>query len=175
MADLLLTCSDGNIRSKFLFGSYIPRHRLESVIPEYSIHTGAVADRLTHILLKTLDSSALEPCRNTTPRKEDNSAQSWNSRFSNREGDKEAKLTDCSFNSNNWKYILILYYRPAVVFILLFFSSQTSSAMQCIVLFKPSKHPNHFKEGSSSLSSNTHSSMLAWCRILMKDSCAFSL
>ncbi len=31
------------------------------MIPKYSIHTSAVTDRLTHILLKTLDSSALEP------------------------------------------------------------------------------------------------------------------
>ncbi len=60
------------------------------MIPKYSIHTGAVTDSLTHILLKTLDSS--QP-----PRTEDNSTQSCNSRFSNRDGDKEAKLTDCSF------------------------------------------------------------------------------
>ncbi len=31
------------------------------------------------------------------PRKEDNSASSCNSTFSNRDGDKEGKLTDCSF------------------------------------------------------------------------------
>ncbi len=31
--------------------------------------------------------------------KHDNSAHSCNSRFSNRDGDKEAKPTDCSFNS----------------------------------------------------------------------------
>ncbi len=32
------------------------------------------------------------------PHKQDNSAKSCNSRFSNRDGDKEAKLMDCSFN-----------------------------------------------------------------------------
>ncbi len=62
---------------------------------------------LTHILRKTLDSSALEPCRSTTPRKEDNSAQSCNFRFSNRDGDKETKFTDCSFKYECvHKYIL---------------------------------------------------------------------
>ncbi len=63
-------CSDDNIRLKFLFGSYIPRHRLESVIAKYSKYpqpvqwltaTGAVSEHI--------------------PRKEDNSAQSCNSRF----------------------------------------------------------------------------------------------
>ncbi len=48
VADLLLTFSDDNIQWKFLFGSYIPRHRLESVILKYSIHTGAVTDSLTY-------------------------------------------------------------------------------------------------------------------------------
>ncbi len=67
------------------------------MIPKYSIHTSAVTDRLTHILLKTLDSSALEPYRSTTPRTEDDSAQSGNYRFLNRDKDKEAKLTDYSF------------------------------------------------------------------------------
>ncbi len=89
----LVTCSDSNIRWKFIFGSYIPRRRLESVIPKYRCD-----DWQTDTLLKTFDSSALEPCRSTTPRTEDNSPQSCNSRFSNRYGDKEAKLTDCSFN-----------------------------------------------------------------------------
>ncbi len=32
-----------------------------------------------------------------SPRKQDNSSSNCNSRFSNRDGDKEAKLTDCSF------------------------------------------------------------------------------
>ncbi len=53
----------------------------------------------------------LEPCRSTTPRTEDNSAQSCNSRFSNRDSDKEAKLTDCSFKSLlniNWNNIIVL-------------------------------------------------------------------
>ncbi len=112
MADLLLTCSDGNIRWKFLFGSYIPRRRLESVILKYSIHTGAVTDRLTHILLKTLDSSALEPCRSTTPRTDDNSTHSCNSRFSNRDGDKEAKLMDCSFNEKYLSSCSIPNFKP---------------------------------------------------------------
>ncbi len=35
----LVTCSDDNIQRKFIFGSYTPRCRLESVIPKYSIHT----------------------------------------------------------------------------------------------------------------------------------------
>ncbi len=82
---------------KILILLYIPRRRLESVITKYRIHTGAVTDRLTHILLKTLDSSTLEPCQLTTHGNEDNSASNCNSRFSNRDGDKEAKLTDCSF------------------------------------------------------------------------------
>ncbi len=60
------TGSDGNIRWKFLFGSYIPRHRLESVIANYSKHPHRCGDWQLHIHLKTLDSSALEPCRNTT-------------------------------------------------------------------------------------------------------------
>ncbi len=59
-----------------------------------------------HILLKTLDSFALEPCQLTTPRTEDNSPQSSNSMFSNRDADKEAKLTDCSFNIKQIQNIL---------------------------------------------------------------------
>ncbi len=73
------------------------------MIPKYSIHTGAVTE--THILLKTLDSSAPEMCRLTNPHTEDNYAKSCNSQFSNRDGDKEAKLTDCCFN-----YIYIYIY-----------------------------------------------------------------
>ncbi len=65
MADLLLTCSDGNKRWKFLFGSYIPRRWLESVIAKYSKHPHRCNDWLPHIHLKTLDSSALEPCQST--------------------------------------------------------------------------------------------------------------
>ncbi len=61
VADLLLTYCYW----KFLFGSFIPRCRLESEIAKYSIHTGAwLTD--WHTLLKTLDSSALEPCQLTT-------------------------------------------------------------------------------------------------------------
>ncbi len=63
MADLLLTCSDDNIRWKVLFGSYIPRPRLESVIPVQYPHW--CGDWL-HSHLKTLDSSALEPCSSTS-------------------------------------------------------------------------------------------------------------
>ncbi len=69
VADLLLTCSDGNIRWKFLYGSFIPRRRLDSVIPKYSIHTGVVTDILKHIFLESLDSSGLEiiPHRTAIP------------------------------------------------------------------------------------------------------------
>ncbi len=99
VADLLLPCSDGNIWWQFLFGSYIPRCRLESVIAKYSKYPHRCSDWKLYIHLKT-DSSALEPCRNTDsqpPRKLDNSARTCNSRFSNIEGDKEVKVTDCSF------------------------------------------------------------------------------
>ncbi len=86
----LVTCSDDNIRWKFWFGSYIPRRRLESVIVKYSKYPHQCSDWQLHIHLKTLDSSALEPCRNTgsQPR----------ARKINRDGDKEVKVTDCSFN-----------------------------------------------------------------------------
>ncbi len=67
------------------------------MIVKYSKHPHRCGDWKPHIHLKTLDSSVLEPCRITTPRVEDNSTQSCNSRFSNRDGDKEAKLTDYSF------------------------------------------------------------------------------
>ncbi len=62
----LVTCSDGNIRWKFLFRSYIPRCRLESVIAKYSKHPHRCGDWQLHIHLKALDSSVLEPCRSTT-------------------------------------------------------------------------------------------------------------
>ncbi len=55
----LVTYSDGNIRWKFLFGSFIPRRRLESVILKYSKHPHRCGDWQPHIHLKTLDSSAL--------------------------------------------------------------------------------------------------------------------
>ncbi len=107
IADLLLTCSDGNIWWKFLFGSYIPRPRLESVIPKHSIHSSN--DWLLHILLKTLDSSALKPCRCTTPSKEDY-AKRCNSRLSNRDGDKEAKLMVCTLNKYKLHLLFIFYF-----------------------------------------------------------------
>ncbi len=66
MADLLLPCSDVNIRWIFLFGSYIPRHRLESVIAKYSKHPHRCGDWQLLIHLKTLDSSTLQPWRSTT-------------------------------------------------------------------------------------------------------------
>ncbi len=42
------------------------RHSLESVIAKYSKHPHRCCDWLPHIHLKTLDSSALKPCRLTT-------------------------------------------------------------------------------------------------------------
>ncbi len=47
------------------FGSCIPRHRLKSVIAKYSKHPHRCGDWQQHIHLKTLDSSALEPCQST--------------------------------------------------------------------------------------------------------------
>ncbi len=61
----LVTCSDGNIRWKFWFGSYIPRHRLESVITKYSKYPHRCGNWQQHIHLKTLDSSVLKPCWST--------------------------------------------------------------------------------------------------------------
>ncbi len=63
--------------------------KLESVIVTYSKHPHRWGDWQPHIHLKTLDSSAPEH----NPRKEDNAASSCNSRSSNRDGDKETKLT----------------------------------------------------------------------------------
>ncbi len=58
--------SNDNIRLKLLFGSYIPRRRLESVITSTGF-TPVWGLTATHsLLLKTLDSSALEPSRRTT-------------------------------------------------------------------------------------------------------------
>ncbi len=93
---LLLNCSDDILQWKLLFGSYF--QDVESVNTKCSIHTGAVTD--SH----TLDSSVLEPVHN--PCKEDNSANSCNCRFSNRDGDKEAKLTDCSFKFTIYKFTI---------------------------------------------------------------------
>ncbi len=98
----LVTCSDGNIWWKFIFGSYISRRRLESLIAKYSKYPHRCGDWLPHILLKTLDSSAMEPCQSTTPRMEDNSAKSCNSRYSNGDGDK-AKLMVCQ--NRCWKSV----------------------------------------------------------------------
>ncbi len=95
----LVTCSDDNIRLKLLFGSYIPRRRLESVIAKYSKHPHHCChDWQQHIHLKTLDSlhwshADAQPHART----EDNFSSTCNSRFLNRDGDKEAKLMDCSF------------------------------------------------------------------------------
>ncbi len=44
----VVTSSDDNIQWKFLFGSYIPRHRREFMIPKYSILTGVVTDKYTY-------------------------------------------------------------------------------------------------------------------------------
>ncbi len=62
----LITCSDGNMQWKLLFGSYILRHRLKSVITKYSKHPHQCGDWQLHIHLKTLDSSTLKPCRRST-------------------------------------------------------------------------------------------------------------
>ncbi len=66
----------------FSVRSYIPRHRLESVIAKYSKHP--------HPRWSRADAQP--------QRKENNSEHSCNSRLLNRDGDKEAKHTDCSFN-----------------------------------------------------------------------------
>ncbi len=99
VADLLLTCSDGNIWWKFLFGSYIPRCRLESVIAKYSKHPHRCSDWQTDTHtpqnIRFICAGAV-PTHN--PRNEDNSASNCNSRFLSRDGDKDAKITDCSFN-----------------------------------------------------------------------------
>ncbi len=64
---------------------------------KYSKHPHRCGDWLLHIHLKALDTSALKLCRSTTPCKQDNSVSNCNSWFSNRDGNKEAKLTDFSF------------------------------------------------------------------------------
>jgi len=46
--------------------SYIPRRRQESVIAKYSKYPHRCSDWLLHILFRTLDSSALQPCQSTT-------------------------------------------------------------------------------------------------------------
>ncbi len=100
------------------------RRRLESGIAKFSKYPHRCGDWLPHIHLKTLDSSALEPCRLTNPHKKDNSASSCNSR----DGNKEAKLTDC-FKILYIKYKIILQYYYFNITILLF------SQYHCFTLF----------------------------------------
>ncbi len=72
--------------------------RLESVIAKYSKHPhrcGWLTDTHTPQNIRFIRAEAVPE---HSPRKQDNSASNSNSRFSNRDGDKEAKLTDCSFN-----------------------------------------------------------------------------
>ncbi len=69
----------------------------ESVIVKNSKHPHR--DWQLHIHLKRFIHAEAVP--EYSPRKQDNSAQGCNSRFLNRDGDKEAKLTDCSFNLLN--------------------------------------------------------------------------
>ncbi len=87
--------SNDNIRLKFLFGSYIPRRRLESVITSTGF-TPVWGLTATHIPqnIRFIRAGAM-PTHNT--HYEDNYANNCNSMFSNRDGDKEAKLTDFSF------------------------------------------------------------------------------
>ncbi len=47
--------------------------------------------------IRFIRAGAVSEHRVTTTRKEDNSARNCNSRFSNIEGDKEVKVTACSF------------------------------------------------------------------------------
>ncbi len=84
----LVTCSGVNIWWKLLFGSYIPRRRLESVITMYSKHPHRCGD--WH-MIRFICAGAMSEYR---PRKEDNSAHSCNCRSSNKDGDKEAKFMD---------------------------------------------------------------------------------
>ncbi len=87
--------SNDNIRLKFLFGSYIPRCRLESVItstgftPVWGLTATHTPQNIRFIRAGSM------PTHNT--HYEDNYANNCNSMFSNRDGDKEAKLTDFSF------------------------------------------------------------------------------
>ncbi len=67
------------------------------MIAKYRIHTSVVTDSYTYTPqnIRLIRAGAVpedNPCN------EDNSASNCNSRFSNRDGNKEAKLTDCSFN-----------------------------------------------------------------------------
>jgi len=70
-----------------------------SVIAKYIVYPHRCSDCLSHTHtpqnIRFIRAGA-EPPHN--PRKEDNSAHSCNPRFLNRDGDKEAKPTDCCFN-----------------------------------------------------------------------------
>ncbi len=79
------------------------RCRLESVIAKYSIHPQVLWLTFTHTPqnIRFICAGAM-PTHN--PRKLDSSAKSCNSRFSNRDSNKEAKLLVCSF-----KYLLYTY------------------------------------------------------------------
>ncbi len=83
--------SNDNIRLKFLFGSYIPRRRLESVItstgftPVWWLTATHTPQNIRFIR------AGAKPTHN--PHYEDNYANNCNSMFSNRDGVKEAKLT----------------------------------------------------------------------------------
>ncbi len=120
VSDLLFTCSDDNIRWNFWFGSYIPRRRLESVIPKYCEYPHRCSDWQTDTHtpqnISFIRTGAV-PAHN--PRKEDYSANNCNCRFSNTDGDKDAKLTDCSF--------IFCHYLLAIMFKNCFFD--------CFVLF----------------------------------------
>ncbi len=94
----LLTCSDGNILWQFSLGSYFPRRRLESVIAKDSKHPHRCGDWQLHIHLKTLDSSALEPCQKISHGKQDYSSSNCNSRFSNRDSDKWQNVRTAALN-----------------------------------------------------------------------------
>ncbi len=76
VADVLLNCSEDNIRWKFLFRSYFQDK--ESVIPKYSLHTGAVTDSFK-TATRTPTRWGAMPMH--SPRKEDNSTNNCNRRF----------------------------------------------------------------------------------------------
>ncbi len=65
------------------------------MITKYRIHTGAVIDSYTFTSNIRFIRAGAVPENN--PHNEDNSASNCNSRFAYRDGDKEAKLLDCSF------------------------------------------------------------------------------
>ncbi len=69
--------------------------RLEYVIAKYSTLVRWLTATHTHQNIRLIRAGAMAE---HNPHKKDNSAHSCNSRFSNRDGDKEAKLMDYSFN-----------------------------------------------------------------------------